>query len=125
MEPRPIEKDLKMALEAAPGLTALAGNRIFALRIPDGTMLPCLTFQRTTGRPLNHLKGHAASMVRMQINVWAKNYEEGKNISLEVGRAIHQSWLTAWLEEELEIFDDNYYRLILEYTIKQSGGFEK
>ena len=37
---------LLRTLREDAGLSALVGNKVFALVIPQGTKLPCITFQR-------------------------------------------------------------------------------
>ena len=45
---------LRMLREDA-GLSALVGNKVFALVIPQGTKLPCITFQRIGDRKSTRL----------------------------------------------------------------------
>ena len=46
-------------LQGNDALKALVGDRVFALIIPDGTYLPCVTFQRISGTPANTLGGRS------------------------------------------------------------------
>lgn len=48
-------------LQGNAALKALVGDRVFALIIPDGTYLPCVTFQRISGTPANTLGDAPAS----------------------------------------------------------------
>ena len=49
------EADLYTTLSSDTELARLVGTKIFALRIPDGTTLPCVTFQRIAGTPAHVL----------------------------------------------------------------------
>lgn len=125
MDPRPVEKEIAAALLAAPGLAARVEGKIYGGRIPQGTQLPCVSFHRISGRPLAHLLGYQASLVRVQIDIWAKEYGQANEIALEVGRAMNQAWFANWPAESRDSSEEHYFRVSLEFTCKQSGGFLK
>ena len=80
---------LLRTLKADPGLSELVGNNVFALFIPQGTKLPCITFQRIGGSPANTLSGASGlEEIDLQIDVWAKNYGEAKAIAKAVRAAM-------------------------------------
>ena len=73
---------LLRTLREDAGLSALVGNKVFALVIPQGTKLPCITFQRLGGRPANTLSGASGlEEIDLQIDVWARDYDEAKAIA--------------------------------------------
>lgn len=79
---------LLRTLREDAGLSALVGNKVFALVIPQGTKLPCITFQRIGGRPANTLSGHSGlEEIDLQIDVWARDYDEAKAIAKAVRAA--------------------------------------
>ena len=76
---------LLRTLREDAGLSALVGNKVFALVIPQGTKLPCITFQRIGGMPANTLSGHSGlEEIDLQIDVWARDYDEAKAIAKAV-----------------------------------------
>ena len=58
------EAVLLRTLQDDPGLSELVGNKVFALVIPQGTKLPCITFQRLGGMPANTLSGVGPALRR-------------------------------------------------------------
>ena len=127
MEPQPIEKLIFAALQASPGLISLVGENIYAHKLPDGINLPALTYRRISGTPVHHLRGYQTSMVRMAFDVWTmdKEYAQAKEIALEVQKAMSIAQMVNWLEMDQEMPFDNYYRITLEYSCQEKGGFEK
>lgn len=125
MVPQAVEKLILPALLAAPGVTDLVGKQIYAHKLPAGIDLPALTFRRITGIPARHLRGHSTELVKLAVDVWAEDYGQGKVIALEVQRAMFTAPVTNWFEQDSEMGFENYFRITLEYTCQQNGGFER
>lgn len=103
-------------------LNKLVGNKVFALVIPQGTKLPCVTFQRLGGSPANTLAGASGlEEIDLQIDVWAKNYGEAKAIAKAVRAAMPPSGpqFSAHLIEDQDLYEDgtNYFRVSMEYKV--------
>lgn len=112
---------LRMLREDA-GLSALVGNKVFALVIPQGTKLPCITFQRIGGMPANTLSGHSGlEEIDLQIDVWARDYDEAKAIAKAVRAAMPSSGprFSAHLIEDQDLYEDgtNYFRVSMEFKV--------
>jgi len=112
---------LRMLQEDA-GLSALVGNKVFALVIPQGTKLPCITFQRIGGMPANTLSGHSGlEEIDLQIDVWARDYDEAKAIAKAVRAAMPPSGprFSAHLIEDQDLYEDgtNYFRVNMEFKV--------
>lgn len=112
---------LRMLREDA-GLSALVGNKVFALVIPQGTKLPCITFQRIGGMPANTLSGHSGlEEIDLQIDVWARDYDEAKAIAKAVRAAMPPSGprFSAHLIEDQDLYEDgtNYFRVNMEFKV--------
>ena len=76
------EAVLLRTLQDDPGLSELVGNKVFALVIPQGPKLPCITFQRLGGMPANTLSGHSGlEEIDLRIDVWARRYGEAKAVA--------------------------------------------
>ena len=113
---------LLRTLKDAPGLSELIGNKAFALVIPQGTKLPCVTFQRLGGRPANTLSGASGlEEIDLQIDVWARDYDEAKAIAKAVRAAMPSSCprFSAHLIEDQDLYEDgtNYFRVSMEFKV--------
>ena len=113
---------LLRTLKADLGLSELIGNKVFALVIPQGTKLPCITFQRIGGMPANTLAGHSGlEEIDLQIDVWARDYDEAKAVAKAVRAAMPPSgpWFSAHLIEDQDLYEDgtNYFRVSMEFKV--------
>ena len=113
---------LLRTLREDAGLSALVGNKVFALVIPQGTKLPCITFQRIGGMPANTLSGHSGlEEIDLQIDVWALDYDEAKAIAKAVRAAMPPSGprFSAHLIEDQDLYEDgtNYFRVNMEFKV--------
>ena len=116
------EKSLVATLKANTALTALVGTKIFPLIVPQGTALPCISYQRISGMPANTLSGHSGlEEIDLQIDVWAKTYAEAKTIAKAVRAAMPASGtpFSAHLrmDEDLPGDDGSYFRVSMEYVV--------
>ncbi|MGG7567901.1 tail completion protein gp17 [Rhodovulum sp. DZ06] len=74
-----MEAALIAALLSAPGVSALAGTRVWPLRRPQGSDLPAVTLRRISGAPLQSHDGPASlARARVQVDVWAHSYAAAK-----------------------------------------------
>ena len=113
---------LLRTLREDAGLSALVGNKVFALVIPQGTKLPCITFQPLGGRPANTLSGASGlEEIYLQIDVWARDYDEAKAIAKAVRSAMPPSGprFSAHLIEDQDLYEDgtNYFRVSMEFKV--------
>ena len=113
---------LLRTLREDAGLSALVGNKVFALVIPQGTKLPCITFHRIGGMPANTLSGHSGlEEIDLQIDVWARDYDEAKAIAKAVRSAMPPSGprFSAHLIEDQDLYEDgtNYFRVNMEFKV--------
>ena len=113
---------LLRTLKDAPGLSELIGNKVFALVIPQGTKLPCITFQRLGGSPANTLVGASGlEEIDLQIDVYAKNYGEAKAVAKAVRAAMPPNGevFGAHLIEDQDLYEDgtNYFRVSMEFKV--------
>ena len=79
-----LEEGLTAYLKAYAALIALVGAKIYPVRFPQTTTMPCVVFQRIdTPRELTHDTSGATGTLahpRFQFEVWAETYENGKDI---------------------------------------------
>ena len=113
---------LLRTLREDAGLSALVGSKVFPLAIPAGNYLPCVTFQRLGGRPANTLAGPSGlEEIDLQIDVWARDYDEAKAIAKAVRSAMPPSGprFSAHLIEDQDLYEDgtNYLRVSMEFNV--------
>lgn len=116
------EKALLRTLREDAGLYALVGNKVFALLVPPGTTLPCVSFQRLGGRPANTLAGASGlEEIDLLIDAWARDYHEAKAIARAVRAAMPANGprFGAHLIEDQDLYEDgtNYFRVSMEYKV--------
>ena len=116
------ESVLLRMLQEDAGLSALVGSKVFPLFIPSGNYLPCVTFQRLGGRPANTLPGASGlEEIDLQIDVWARDYDEAKAIAKAVRSAMPPSGprFSAHLIEDQDLYEDgtNYFRVNMEFKV--------
>lgn len=102
-------------------IISLVADRIFPIVIPQNTKLPCITFQRTSGVPANTLSGHSGlERIDMEIDTWARNYAEAKDIAKAIRAAMPTNgpW-AAHLSQDMDLYDSDtsYYRILSRYTV--------
>jgi hypothetical protein len=61
----------------------------------------------------------------MAFDAWAQEYGQAKAIALEVQRVMFLDPVKNWPDANNEGAFDNYFRVTVEYTCQQKGGFEK
>ena len=119
------ESLLSEHLLADAGIKAIVGTKVFALHIPEGTVLPCLSFQRLSGEPANTLSGHSGlEAISVQIDAWGKTYTEAKELAKAV-RAAMPAQGAVWgahLMEDADVYEDGsnlrgYFRVSMEYRV--------
>ena len=116
------ESVLLRMLQEDAGLSTLVGSKVFPLFIPSGNHLPCVTFQRLGGRPANTLYGASGlEEIDLQIDVWARDYDEAKAIAKAVRAAMPPNGevFGAHLIEDQDLYEDgtNYFRVSMEYKV--------
>ena len=115
------ETILLKTLRESEQLAPLVGNKIFALMIPQGTKLPCVSFQRIAGMPANTLSGFSGlEKIIVQIDCWALSLSQAKAISKAIRATMPQSgpW-GAHLDSDADLFEEgtNYYRVSQDWTV--------
>jgi hypothetical protein len=115
------EKEFLQTLLADQGLKDLVGEKIFMMRVPNGMQLPIVVCWRISGTPANVLSGFSGlEQVQMQIDCLGRTYEEAKEVSKAVRKAIPNTgpaWGAHLMEDEdLYIKETNHYRVIQHWT---------
>jgi len=107
------------------GSPTLAGDRIYAHILPDGTAFPAISFQRVSTAAVNNLAGHALrDLVRIQVDVWARTYDEAKTVAAEVRQRMQEAaGFKGLMANEWDDFepDTELFRVSGDYMVWQRG----
>ena len=116
-----IEQDVHAALAGHAGLTALVGDRIYPVVLPEGVSYPAVRYQRIGGGPLQHTGGDSGlENARIQIDVWAKRYAQAKDTAEQVRAAIRTATaFKAVSVAEVDGYEDDTrtFRVTLDYSL--------
>ena len=115
------EKILLATLKSSEDLKKIVNDRIYCLYIPQGAKLPCVSFQRISGRPANVLTGFSGlEQIEYQIDCWGRSLNDAKSIAKAVRAVIPSSgpW-GAHLKQDMDLYDGDskYFRVLMEYTV--------
>jgi len=84
-----IEEVLYAYLTNCAGLTALVGDRIYPIILPQKISFPAVTYQRISGiREYSQSGPSGLAHPRFQFSCWAKKYQEAKAIAEQVRLAL-------------------------------------
>lgn len=103
-------------------LDGLVGGKVFAIVVPKGTRLPCVSFQRISGRPTHVLGGFSGlEHITVQIDVWATTLSEAKAVAKAVRDAMPArgpEW-GARLSGDADLYESetNYFRIRMEWSV--------
>lgn len=120
-----IKSTLLLVLISDPDVSALAGSRVYPMRLPQLGLLPAMTYQLISNNPVSSIDGDSGlDNVRMQITCWAKTSYQAIALSLAARRAIEKaaSSLKAIMIMELDTEDPETrsYGIITDYSMWSS-----
>jgi hypothetical protein len=124
-----IEAGLYSLLTANAGLTALVGNRIYPVLVPEPPTYPCLSYQVVASHSTYTFEGKQLGSKLFQFDAWGTSFSDCKNILNALRNALdtYQGTLTdgtrvlcALSEQEIDQFeeDSRVYRSLAEYRIE-------
>lgn len=109
-----IEQDLYLYLTTDPGISALAGSRVYPVKLKEGATLPAVTYQRvSTARTYAHAAASGLAHPLFQITAWGKQYEEARALADAIIAALNgyrggmgqSSALASFLDSEVALYD--------------------
>lgn len=109
-------------LNAWTDLTALVGTRIYPMQVPQGAVLPAVTYQRISTIRAQDLRGSTGlADPRIQVDSWAESYTTAKAVAQEVRRALDgyaSGDATALILSELDLLaqDGQRHRVSQDYS---------
>jgi hypothetical protein len=126
------EQAISARLRAFAGLTALVGTKIYPVVMPQGTVLPAVTYRRTAGPRVQNLAG-SSGLARpvIAVDVFAASYSSAKAIGEQVRLALSDqggSWGSCTVQNcvflgDRDVADDleqeapSVYRVSLEFEV--------
>ena len=120
-----IEKAIAAALKASPEVSAVCAGRVYPLKIPQGTMLPAVVYQRTYSSPDHTLQGYTSEGVVLMLNSFALTYGAAKDLALAVRSTLAAAPINAILRNETDLYEENadVFCISAEYLCQQTGGY--
>lgn len=83
-----IEVALNTVLRTNPGVSALAGDRIYPLTLPQNAAYPAITYQRMAGSRIHSHQGASGlAMPTFLVSCWGSSYLQAKQVAVKVVQA--------------------------------------
>lgn len=110
------EFQLNQYLQADAEIAAITADRVFNGTLPEGVVLPAVTFEYVSDSPVNTLDGDTGkARTRYTINAWASTYEEVQALKAVIQTAmITNPRLAAVPLHEPE---NSLYRIAIDYSL--------
>ena len=123
--PELIEKAVATALKSSPDVKAICAGRVFPLKIPQGTKLPAIVYQRIHGSPDYTLSGYGSEGVTLMVNCFAMKYEQAKDLALAVRNALAAAPLNAVFDGDQDLLNENgdVFCVSADFICQQHGGY--
>ena len=116
-----IEIEVYKYLSQYAGLTALVGDRIYPMILPQDAVLPAVTCEKISGQRINTKFGPAGLVrARIQVSCWAKGYLVAKQVAEQVRLALAGfPGGTVYLENEVDLYEEGtgIYHVPVDFTI--------
>lgn len=84
-----IEDAIYGKLNADANVTAIVGNRIFPIKMPDRTAMPAISYARVTGPRVESFQGSSTLAHPLyQIDCWAKTHRQMIDLAAKVRNSL-------------------------------------
>lgn len=102
-----IEERLFDTLTTDTDIVALVGNRVYPVIVPEQTEYPCISYQVISGKAISTLSHDLATLKfkRIQINIWAEDYSQVKELEDLVTDAIYTGVVKGHTENYRDLND--------------------
>lgn len=113
------------ALLGDAGVASIVEARVYPLKIPQGTVLPCVTYQRYSSAPHMTLCGYGSETVTLLIVAYAVKYGQAKALANAVRAAMAGNPVNAVLRSDRDLYHEeaDAYSVHMEFIVYQSGGY--
>ncbi len=121
-----IEQAVAAALKASAEVGALAADRVYPLKLPQGATLPAIVYQRVESTPDNTLQGYGSESVTLALRSYAQVYEQAKELALAARGVMAAEPFRAMAMKEADVYDEKIELpcVSTEYLVQQSGGYD-
>ncbi len=108
-----IEKDLYNTLKNVC-------ERVYPVKMPQGVVYPAITYFVVSDIPEQSLYGNIFdNSTRLQIDIWTKSYEEGKDLKVAVVEKIIELKGSNMSSQDFFEDDIEVYRQIIDFIIRR------
>jgi hypothetical protein len=130
-----VEAGLVQLLNSTPSISALVGNKVYPVVLPNDfplSSLPAVTYQTVSASTDMNLDRSALVTKRIDINVFAGRYLDAKNVQAAIAEVL--TGFSGKLPNGVEVLEivpgvqsDDYssnaqvYRALTEYTVLYAG----
>lgn len=118
-----IEQDLRTALIGYAPLTAIVGQNIAAMVVPEAATSPYVTYQVISGQRESTMSSPGARInKRVQLSCFAATYAQVKTISQAVQDAVESSLLFAYVflgDQDLYDPETKQRYVVIDYSLWQ------
>lgn len=124
-EPVWVETAVVAAMLGNAEVAAIAENRIYPLIIPQGTVLPCVTYQRYSASPHMTLGGYGSESVVVLVVAYARTFAEAKALAKAVRAAMAADPVRGVIRSDRDIYYEGggAYSVHMEFICNQTGGY--
>ena len=101
-------------------LKDLVASRCYPLMMPQNPTLPALVYSRQASKPEYRLEGGSSlSQVRVEIDCYAKSYEEAKSLASQVRSAMELAAFKGTMIFDTDFYepDVKLYRVVLDFYV--------
>lgn len=86
---------LHAKLTATTAVTDIVGQRVYPIKVTQGTALPYITYQTISDVSINHSTGATeTNSTRIQVDCWAATYDVARTLAKAVKEAL-KNWTDA------------------------------
>jgi hypothetical protein len=117
-----LSADFYSRLISHAGLSALVGDRIYPLVLPQNTALPAVVYQRISGQRIQNLTRDTGGpqRIRVQLTAWAEDVDTANSVAEQVRQAMEAA--TGWralhaLDVEQYEPDTGLYSVVADYLV--------
>lgn len=123
-----IREALFEAMTSHPGVAAMAGKRVYPVRMPQAPQLPAVTYRQTGGaREHSHDGASGLADADFEVVAWASTYDAATDLAAEVRKSLDglKALVKAvdvqavFIEGEADDYDDDVqaYSVRLEFSV--------
>jgi hypothetical protein len=104
-----VERLVLQVLATGSPLPTSAGEKVYALILPQDSGFPSVSFQRISSVPTQSLAGASGlDLVRIQIDAWARTYKEAKDLAMQIRVAMDEAARDEVLKNRPDTGFDDY-----------------